>query len=357
VSRPDSVVCLPSNQSQEYLKLLQEHNRSTFDRWLSATSSTLSHLMPDPSKELMALDVARSGELQVHFSERLVRLMREVRQLSEFGYAVPNDIVQAVQLGGERSHLCTYVSFASCLTSKYSLRSYTPLTHPPPYRWHCTEKFYRHALKLKQVANFYNTMAEQILPCQLGMLELEARAFESVVRSQAVRLCRCVRLSVWFGCRCVLLRGVAWRGVAWRGMGWDGMGWDGSVVRPDFLLPSGWHGTAQPTFSSHPDSIDPFVTRLSSAAEALTTRNRKLRALHVTVHSMLSGLVDVSLYKERERWLEMVAAVNAVFNKQAAYVICHVLVWCCVLCVVCCCVVVFVVVGKRRDEKQKGVRE
>jgi dynein heavy chain 2 len=63
----------------------------------------------------MDLDVANGGDLKVHYSERLVVLIREVRQLSELGYQIPREIQKMVQNAG---------------------------------------RYYRYALQLKQVANF-----------------------------------------------------------------------------------------------------------------------------------------------------------------------------------------------------------
>lgn len=94
---------------------------------------------------IMELDLHGAGDLQVHYSDKLVTLLREVRQLSELGYRIPRAIASAAQLG---------------------------------------EAFYRYGIKLKQVANFYNNMSDQIEESQKGMLVLEAREFERVVREK-----------------------------------------------------------------------------------------------------------------------------------------------------------------------------
>ena len=94
---------------------------------------------------IMELDLHGAGDLQVHYSDKLVTLLREVRQLSELGYRIPRAIASAAQLG---------------------------------------EAFYRYGIKLKQVANFYNNMSDQIEQSQKGMLVLEAREFERVVREK-----------------------------------------------------------------------------------------------------------------------------------------------------------------------------
>ncbi len=137
--------------ASDLLKSVQDFAKQLFEGWSTDMNDAIhdrkSGLMPETGRELMKLDISGGGELKVQFSERLVCLIREARHISELGFTVPADIVNAIALG---------------------------------------DKFYRYALKLKQVANFYNTMGEQILPSQLGMLENEARMFESVVSSQAV---------------------------------------------------------------------------------------------------------------------------------------------------------------------------
>ncbi len=66
---------------------------------------------------------------------------------------------------------------------------------------------------------------------------------------------------------------------------------------------------------------EPFVRRLSEAADALTTRNRKLRSVHLTVSNHVAQLLDMSLYKQRDNWVETVAKINAIFIKEAQCVV------------------------------------
>jgi len=87
---------------------------------------------------IMELDIAHEGELKVHYSDSLVTLMRQVRQLKEFGYSIPEPIVIA---------------------------------------WTNAEKFYRYALKLKQIANFYNTMSDQIIQSQKVCLSMFCQTY------------------------------------------------------------------------------------------------------------------------------------------------------------------------------------
>jgi dynein heavy chain 2 len=88
------------------------------------------------------MEINAAGLLTVNYSERLVTLLREHRQLRELGYAVPAPIAQAAQDG---------------------------------------EKYYRYGVTLKKVANFYNSMESQIIEAQKPMLLDALLAFEEVV--------------------------------------------------------------------------------------------------------------------------------------------------------------------------------
>jgi dynein heavy chain 2 len=94
------------------------------------------------SGRLMEINI--DGDLTVNYSERLVTLLREVRQLSEMGFTVPSEILDVADEG---------------------------------------EKYYRYGVMLKKVANFYNTMEGQIIPEQKRMLLDSLTNFEQVVNN------------------------------------------------------------------------------------------------------------------------------------------------------------------------------
>jgi hypothetical protein len=85
-----------------------------------------SPLVLETQGRLMELDVRNDGRLKVHYSERLVTLLRETRQLGELGYVIPRKVRDAVAAG---------------------------------------DTFYRYGLQLRQVANFYNAMVSNAMPC------------------------------------------------------------------------------------------------------------------------------------------------------------------------------------------------
>eukprot|EP00953_Heterococcus_sp_UTEX-ZZ885_P012620 7231-Heterococcus_DN1.PRE.4 len=85
------------------------------------------------------MDINKAGLLEVNYSERLVTLLREVRQLAELGHAIPSRVAKAAGEG---------------------------------------ERYYRYGVMLKKVANFYNNVEAQIIDAQKPMLLDALLAFE-----------------------------------------------------------------------------------------------------------------------------------------------------------------------------------
>jgi len=119
-----------------------EKNQSA--EWVATTEERLrdGHLSLQMTGQVMDFDI--DGNMVVNYSEDLVILLREVRQLTELGVNVPDRIRRAAA---------------------------------------DAEKYYRYGVMLKKVANFYNTMDGQILPTQKFMLYDSIAAFENVVEN------------------------------------------------------------------------------------------------------------------------------------------------------------------------------
>lgn len=93
------------------------------------------------------MEINTAGILTVNYSERLVTLLREHRQLEEMGFTVSGAIAHTVAEG---------------------------------------ERFYRYGVMLKKVANFYNSLESQIMESQKPMLLDALLAFEEVVSNPGV---------------------------------------------------------------------------------------------------------------------------------------------------------------------------
>ncbi|XP_063970614.1 cytoplasmic dynein 2 heavy chain 1 [Lytechinus pictus] len=131
----------------DLLDELRNWRQDQFDSWSSEMQAAIS----DPNKPLSLQMTGRlmefetkNNELIVSYSERLVTLMREVRQLQALGYPVAAKIQHTAAIA---------------------------------------QKFYKHGVILKQVAHFHNSIAEQMIPSQRNMMLQSALAFERIIKN------------------------------------------------------------------------------------------------------------------------------------------------------------------------------
>ena len=122
------------------------------------------------------------------------------------------------------------------------------------------ERFYHCGMLLQQVANFYNTIASQMLECHKPCLLARAQAFEAL----------CLQPTDTQG------REIRWTDAA---------------------------------------ALENYLARLDSARRALVDANSALRARHAHVGEQLALLARLDLTTQRDRWLRLVDAVRRTFTK------------------------------------------
>ncbi|XP_073518216.1 cytoplasmic dynein 2 heavy chain 1 isoform X2 [Phyllobates terribilis] len=131
----------------EHLEQFREYEQEQFSEWSREIQSGLSDpksgFCIQPNSQVMELDHS-NGALRIHYSDRLVALLREVRQLSALGLVIPAKIQQASKTA---------------------------------------QTFYKQAMILKQVAHFYNTIDQQMIQSQRPMMLKSALAFEQIIKS------------------------------------------------------------------------------------------------------------------------------------------------------------------------------
>ncbi|XP_076446844.1 LOW QUALITY PROTEIN: cytoplasmic dynein 2 heavy chain 1-like [Babylonia areolata] len=195
---------------------LHAFRREQFDEWSREIQSLIEdHKQPlclETNGRLMELN-HKDGKMKVNYSERLVTLLREVRQLGALGFTIPNKI-QAVA--------------------------------------NTAQKFYRHGVILKQVAHFYNTIDQQMIPCQQAMMLESAMAFERLVKNPKT----------------------------------------GTKAKGDEV---------QVTWDN-PEQLEAYIRKLQAAADRLTTENRKLRKSHNVVSDKVQQLMGIDLLRQQQRW-------------------------------------------------------
>ncbi|XP_025088458.1 cytoplasmic dynein 2 heavy chain 1-like isoform X3 [Pomacea canaliculata] len=202
--------------TRELKEELQNWRREQFDEW----SREMQALIDDPKQplslethgRLMELN-HKDGKMKVNYSERLVTLLREVRQLGSLGFSIPSKIQTVAATA---------------------------------------QKFYRHGVILKQVAHFYNTIDQQMIPSQQAMMLESALAFERLVKNPK----------------------------------------SGVKSKADDV---------QVTWDN-PEQLEAYIRKLQAAADQLTTENRKLRKSHYIVSEKVQQLMAIDLLRQQQRW-------------------------------------------------------
>uniref|UniRef100_A0A3Q2VKF8 Cytoplasmic dynein 2 heavy chain 1 n=1 Tax=Haplochromis burtoni TaxID=8153 RepID=A0A3Q2VKF8_HAPBU len=203
----------------DLLEILRAYEQEQFEDWSRDILSELT----DPksgirsaSNRVMELD-HDDGRLKIQYSDRLVSLLREVRQLSALGFSIPAKIQLAANTA---------------------------------------DKFYRQAIVLKQVAHFYNTIDQQMIPSQRPMMLNLALAFEHVIKKTGSKL----------------------------QITWD-----------------------------NPKELEVYIGKLQAAAEKLSTENRKLRKWHTDFIEKVVTLMNVDLLRHQQRWKDGLQELRAGF--------------------------------------------
>ncbi|KAM9317805.1 cytoplasmic dynein 2 heavy chain 1 [Pholidichthys leucotaenia] len=211
----------------DLLEGLRAYEQEQFEDWsreiLSGLADSKSGISLQASNRVMDLD-HEDGRLKIHYSDRLVSLLREVRQLSALGFPIPAKIQQAANTA---------------------------------------DKFYRQAIVLKQVAHFYNTIDQQMIPSQKPMMLSLALGFENVIknpRSQSKESGSKLQIT------------------------WD-----------------------------NPKDLEVYIGKLQSSAEKLSTENRKLRKWHTDFIDKVVTLMNVDLLRHQQRWKDALQDLRAGF--------------------------------------------
>ncbi|KAI9209802.1 uncharacterized protein BJ171DRAFT_594818 [Polychytrium aggregatum] len=209
--------------SSELYEELKRFERDQFAEWVADIESE----MDDPSGSLllkkngnlMDLDYS-NGKLRVNYDDRLVTILRQARQLTAFGFPVPAKIQRLTE---------------------------------------SAQKYYRHGVVLKQVAHFYNTIDQQMLPCQQAMLLEPALAFEQLVKNAKGRADPKSRSVTW----------------------------------------------------DSPFELELYISQLQASADKLTRDNRRLRKFHMNNSDVVVGLMSVDLVKCQSKWKESLSAIRS----------------------------------------------
>ncbi|XP_075448514.1 cytoplasmic dynein 2 heavy chain 1 isoform X2 [Ascaphus truei] len=213
---------------EQLLEHFKVYEQEQFDEWSREIQSGLSDpksgFCIQPNSNVMELDHF-NGALKIHYSDRLVTLLREVRQLSALGLVIPAKIQHAANTA---------------------------------------QNFYKQAVILKQVAHFYNTIDQQMIPSQRPLMLKSALAFEQIIKNSRTS--------------------------------------------------SGELGQKMHITWDNPKELQAYIEKLQSAAEQLATENRKLRKKHTDFCEKVVALINIDLLRQQQRWKDGLLEIRGVFS-------------------------------------------
>ncbi|KAJ3116477.1 Cytoplasmic dynein 2 heavy chain 1 [Phlyctochytrium bullatum] len=207
------------SSANELLDSIRKYEKEEFNSWVLDIESIMQHsetFFRSKGTKLMELS-PKDGSLTVNFGEDLVSLIREVRQLLALGFPIPAHVINAADNA---------------------------------------KRYYRYGIILQQVAHFYNTIHEQMLPCQYTMMLEPAKQFEILIKDN-------------------------------KGSG---------AFRDDSYA-----------------EVEDYIQKLQDAANKLTSENRRLRKYHSLICEKVSTLMNIDLVKPQTKlkWKETLSSIRA----------------------------------------------
>jgi len=224
-------------ESHILLEEIKRYANSYFDEW----SREMEFMMNDPDSELMLKKSGKlmeidysDGHLKVNYSDQLVSLLREVRQLTSMGFPVSLKIQKLAEQASQ---------------------------------------YYRYGVILQQVAQFYNTIDQQMLRFQQPMLLEQAIEFENIIKNP------------------------------------NGNGKNAN--RNQNINKITW---------ANPSDLDQYIGRLQRCTEKLTANNRRFRKIHQTIIDDITELMNISLVKNRAKWKDIIQNIRSqIVNVETHY--------------------------------------
>ena len=212
-----------SSQCKSLISRVKSEETVKFESWMTDIKQKIED--GDDSLRLQgSLLVWKDGVLVVNFSEELVKFLREFRQLDELGFDFPK------ASSGGRVRSITDRAFEA-------------------------EKFYRYGILLKKTANFYNSIAEQMIDVQEQLLLGSLSSFGDLVSKRTSS-----------------------------GGSRGGKGGEGELT---------W---------SNPAECESFIKTLQDAAEKLSSENRWLRKVHESLCAQTVAIMAIDLHRQGELW-------------------------------------------------------
>ena len=222
------------SQVREVQEMMRSYENEHFDHWkgelLKILNSPNHTEALQTAGKLMEINLA-DNLLKVNNSDKLIMLLKEVRQLSEMGFRsqMPEIIHKTAEDG---------------------------------------KRFYKEALALKQIANFYNAMDLQTIESQKPMLAEHATKFEQIVLS--------------------------------------------TPTKPQ----KGQDGAPMVTWND-PDQLEKYIGMVQEAAQNMMNEIRTLRKFHLGICDKMNELFNIDIVKHRTTWKERIDKIRETIDQVA----------------------------------------
>ncbi|KAF2362508.1 ATPase dynein-related AAA domain [Trinorchestia longiramus] len=195
---------------------MDDYHSDQFDTWSREMLQRIKTQELSLATEGQVLSFGAGRLLQVSYNKRLVGLIQEVMHLSLMGNRIHPEIVS---------------------TAKHA------------------EKFLRQAKALEEIANFHNTIGDQMIPSQRPMMLEAAKAFTALVNKQ---------------------NGVTWSNTA---------------------------------------ELDDYIKSLKAATHRLARENKELAKCHLMIKQRVLTLMNTDLLRRQDKWKELLKEMRSIMHQ------------------------------------------
>ncbi|KAL6598153.1 dynein heavy chain and region D6 of dynein motor-domain-containing protein [Neocallimastix sp. 'constans'] len=216
-------------ESHTLLEEIKRYANNYFEKW----NKEMEFMMNDPDSELMLKKSGKlmeidysDGHLKVNYSDQLVSFLREVRQLTSMGFPVSLKIQKLAEQASQ---------------------------------------YYRYGVILQQVAQFYNTIDQQMLKFQQPMLLEYTTEFENIIKNPNGNS----------------------KGISNKNQISNKITW------------------------ANPSDLDQYIVKLQRCTEKLTANNRRFRKIHQTIIDEMIELMSISLVKNKAKWKDIIQNIRS----------------------------------------------
>lgn len=216
------------NACRDLASDIKGYEESQFKKWILEIESMTSDKLQALQLSGSIMEISKTdGNLKINYDEKkLATLLKDIRQLTELGFKVPKQIVKITE---------------------------------------SSRKFYKEGITLRQVANFFNSMASQIMDCHKPLLLDQTVKFENLIKLTS-------------------------KGKT------DAFGKVSSIT---------W---------SNPVELEDYINQVQEACNDLMKGNRRIRKNHTDIVDNIVSMMNIDLLKNKNIWKEKLDLIKRIID-------------------------------------------